>query len=298
MSLCTSIPATRSYITFMRLATSCSGNPPSDGNRRAACQGPGSVQETDTRARSGSGGYPAKGLQHQSNSRPLTAHRHSVTAGGTPAQLFTFRPPGSTRSRQDPGHLRSAPGRLREGTQFSCPRQSHAVAHEFLIPPGSPGETLAYCGTNLTVWLKTRNPRRAGARRHEPAVRHPGGRAAAGAYGASAGCPSPLSLRVAARMLFCRSLSGWPPSSAGAGRPWPVPAWAALAAACRTQVSRGGAARGVVRVSSFPRWLAWATRKPGYCGLRPSLARAPSARCGGRRAWGQKRDRIVLMMEV
>jgi hypothetical protein len=27
MSLCTSIPATRSYSTFMRLATSCSGTP-------------------------------------------------------------------------------------------------------------------------------------------------------------------------------------------------------------------------------------------------------------------------------
>src|SRR6266851_5881501 len=61
MSLCTSIPATRSYITFMRLATSCSGNPPPDGNRHAARQSPGSVQETDTRARSSNGGYPARG---------------------------------------------------------------------------------------------------------------------------------------------------------------------------------------------------------------------------------------------
>ena len=36
-------------------------HPPTDGNKRAAGQGPGSVQETDTRARSGNGGYPTKG---------------------------------------------------------------------------------------------------------------------------------------------------------------------------------------------------------------------------------------------
>ena len=54
-------PATRSYSTFMRLATSCSGTPHADGNGRAARQSPGSVQETDTRARSSNGGYPAWG---------------------------------------------------------------------------------------------------------------------------------------------------------------------------------------------------------------------------------------------
>ena len=53
-------PATRSYNTFMHLATSCSGTP-ADGNRRAARQSPGSVQETDTRARSSNGGYQARG---------------------------------------------------------------------------------------------------------------------------------------------------------------------------------------------------------------------------------------------
>ena len=41
MSLCTSIPATRSYSTFIRAATSCSGNPPADGNKHAARQSPG-----------------------------------------------------------------------------------------------------------------------------------------------------------------------------------------------------------------------------------------------------------------
>jgi hypothetical protein len=34
-------PAMRSYSTFMRLAASCSGTPPVDGNRRAARQSPG-----------------------------------------------------------------------------------------------------------------------------------------------------------------------------------------------------------------------------------------------------------------
>ena len=54
-------PATRSYSTFMRLATSCSGTPHRMGIKRAARQSPGSVQETDTRARSSNGGYPAWG---------------------------------------------------------------------------------------------------------------------------------------------------------------------------------------------------------------------------------------------
>ena len=36
-------------------------HPPADGNKRAARQSPGSVQETDARARSSNGGYPARG---------------------------------------------------------------------------------------------------------------------------------------------------------------------------------------------------------------------------------------------
>ena len=77
-------------------------------------------------------------------------------------------------------------------------------------------------------------------------------------------------------MLFCSSLSGWspPPSRPGSEL---VSVRAALAAACRTRASRGGAGRGVVRVSSSPRWLAWATRVPGYCG--PSLARTMARQC-------------------
>jgi len=41
MFLCTPIPATRSYSTFIRGATFCSGNPQPYGTRRAARQSPG-----------------------------------------------------------------------------------------------------------------------------------------------------------------------------------------------------------------------------------------------------------------
>jgi len=43
---------------------------------------------------------------------------------------------------------------------------------------------------------------------------------------------------------------------------------------------------------------AWATRKPGYCGLSLGLPCLPLACCGWSRALGQKRDRIVLIIEV
>jgi hypothetical protein len=53
--------ATRSYSTFMRLATSCSGSPLQMGTGAPPGRAPGSVQETDTRARSSNGGHPAQG---------------------------------------------------------------------------------------------------------------------------------------------------------------------------------------------------------------------------------------------
>jgi hypothetical protein len=59
ISLCTSIPATRSYITFICAATSCSGTPHRWEQARRPPE-PRSVQETDTRARSSSRGYPAR----------------------------------------------------------------------------------------------------------------------------------------------------------------------------------------------------------------------------------------------
>ena len=53
-------PATRSYSTFMRLATSCSGTP-CGWEQAPPGRAPGSVQESDTRARSSTEGYPARG---------------------------------------------------------------------------------------------------------------------------------------------------------------------------------------------------------------------------------------------
>ena len=55
-------PATRSYRTFMRLATSCSGIPLRMGTGAPPARSPGSVQETDTRARNSNGVTPHGGL--------------------------------------------------------------------------------------------------------------------------------------------------------------------------------------------------------------------------------------------
>ena len=46
-------------------AASCNGSLRNNGKDGPPAGAPGSVQETDTRARSGNGGYRARGLQHQ-----------------------------------------------------------------------------------------------------------------------------------------------------------------------------------------------------------------------------------------
>ena len=115
MSLCTSIPATRSYSTFIYAATSCSGNPPADGNKRAARQSPGSVQETDTRARSSNGGYPAQGsganltsgLERSKRNRRRRAARHHHCAPSTLPDAAP--PPRKTPAPSDP-HTPAARG--------------------------------------------------------------------------------------------------------------------------------------------------------------------------------------------
>jgi hypothetical protein len=61
MSLWTSIPATRSYITLIRLPASCNGSLRNKGEGMPPAGAPRSVQETDTRARSSNGGYPTQG---------------------------------------------------------------------------------------------------------------------------------------------------------------------------------------------------------------------------------------------
>ena len=185
------------------------------------------------------------------------------------------RPRGNSIARKSTGPSSSSP--------------SPAGLPSCLTPLGSPGGTLAHCGTNLTAQPETRNPRRAGACRLEPGRPARLGQAPLRARRLWRVWRVPLPsqfvrrgedalLQVVERMVaFFRGGPGWPFA-------------AALAAACRTRVSRGGAARGVVRVSSSPRWLAWATRKPGYCGPRPSLARLPGrwgcCRAGGRSGTG------------
>ena len=89
------------------------------GTRRASGQGPGSVQETDTRARSGSGGYPARGSSailyyglersKQLRRRPPARHRNCAP----PA------PPASTDPGKNPGRPRPETRQRRKGTQFS-----------------------------------------------------------------------------------------------------------------------------------------------------------------------------------
>ena len=93
----------------------------------------GSVQETDTRARNSNGGLPGTGLRQQSNSRPRTVHRRSVTADGAPAPLCTFRPARRRPSTiEDPGQLRSAHA-SGAGPGFSdptaAPRQRRMVSN-------------------------------------------------------------------------------------------------------------------------------------------------------------------------
>ena len=89
------------------------------GTRRACGQGPGSVQETDTRARSGSGGYPARGSSailyyglersRQLRRRPPARHRNCAP----PA------PPASTDPGKNPGRPRPETRQRRKGNQFS-----------------------------------------------------------------------------------------------------------------------------------------------------------------------------------
>ena len=131
ISLCTSIPATRSYSTFIRPATSCSGTPHSDGNGRAACQDPGSVQETDTRARSSTGGYPAwgpcanltSGLERSKPNRRRQAARQHNCAPSAPAAA------SPVTHQNTPAACGPHPPR-REGTQLSQPHGSARGAGE------------------------------------------------------------------------------------------------------------------------------------------------------------------------
>src|SRR6266576_7214933 len=112
---------------FHALATSCSGTPLADGNGRAACQDPGSVQETDTRARSSSGGYPAwgpcanltSGLERSKANRRRRAARQHNCAPSAP-------PPPARSPPEDPGRLRPAPASGARGPSYRNPTAAPA----------------------------------------------------------------------------------------------------------------------------------------------------------------------------
>ena len=77
--------------------------PPTDRDKARRPPGPRSVQETDTRARSSNGGYPARGPGANLTYGLERSKREPVTTSGTPAQLCTFRP------ARLPGHRQKTP---------------------------------------------------------------------------------------------------------------------------------------------------------------------------------------------
>jgi hypothetical protein len=109
-----------------------SGNPRPDTDKHAARQSPGQKQDTDTRSRRGSGGYPARG----SGANLSYGHERSISgrprrAARTMRMHLPARPrhpdAGKTPARRQP------PARpRREGPSFHPPRQSPEGAHENL----------------------------------------------------------------------------------------------------------------------------------------------------------------------
>jgi hypothetical protein len=118
MSLCTSIPATRSCSTFTP-ATSRAAIPVRTRTKRAARQSPGQKQDTDTRSRRGSGGYPARG------SGANLSYGHERSTGGRPRRaarttrmhLLARRHRPDPRGNPRPPTAGSPPAA--GGTQFS-----------------------------------------------------------------------------------------------------------------------------------------------------------------------------------
>ena len=94
---------------------------PSDWDRRAAGQSPRPVQETDTRARSSSGGYPERSSQNLPAMRPRTVQAATVTTGGSLCEHAPSSPAPPRRYRKppQPGTTRTRPRRRR--TQFPSP---------------------------------------------------------------------------------------------------------------------------------------------------------------------------------
>jgi hypothetical protein len=131
MSLCTSIPATRSYGTFICAATSCSGKPPSGWDRRAAGQSPGQYRRL-THAHAAATGVTREGALGPDFQTASNGPRVPVTADSTPAQLSTFR---ASRRQQNKARTSAAASPHHadggRGPSYRFPRQRHAVANDF-----------------------------------------------------------------------------------------------------------------------------------------------------------------------
>ena len=82
-------------------------------------------QETDTRARSGSGHDPQRRSQHHTHLRPRTVQSNPVTTDGTPPPACPFHP---SYRRPEPPQPRANPS----PPPISSRASRHAVAHLFL----------------------------------------------------------------------------------------------------------------------------------------------------------------------
>ena len=136
ISLCTSIPATRSYSTFICAATS-SAAPPTDRDKARHRQGPGQYRRLTHAHAAATGvtrhGAPAPNLLTASNGPSQTGddERHASTTMHFPPGPAIARPRQKTPAARDP-HRPTA-----QGPSCRIPRQRHAVANEFLLglPP-------------------------------------------------------------------------------------------------------------------------------------------------------------------
>ena len=98
--------------------------PPVGDKARPPARAPGRYRRL-THAHAGATGVPGKGLQHQSNFPPRTVHRRPVTTGQRAQHnCVPLVPPAAARvTAEDPGRLRPAPCRRREGPSFHTPRR-------------------------------------------------------------------------------------------------------------------------------------------------------------------------------
>ena len=193
MSLCTSIPATRSCITFTRSHLLQRHR---DNRYSAPPAGPSSVQETDTRAHGSNGGCPPGGPPHlisftatngpgvDSNDRRRTTTMHSRT----PRHSHNAKPEALQQPQQAPAprtfrpsphglhhHATPATGnpehrRRREGPRFRHPRKQREAMHGRSFVTGDPGPAARLPGSRRHPRpYACRTPPRVGRRRPDGA---------------------------------------------------------------------------------------------------------------------------------